>query len=179
MKQTTNRTLLPPPWVLVLVGLVLNILAILMSSLVVESFNQQIAALRVLEAQNQYAIQLDWNSVETLERKREALLLHLHLDSQSTLPNAVADALMEQFELWVASTTEQLSLQNLPDVMQLIDDVQREYRESIDSHYLNNVQLTEQIASLEDSVAHYRNIALFLQIFGLALIIARDLTRKS
>ncbi|MGR5168552.1 DNA mismatch repair protein [Vibrio astriarenae] len=178
MNPQKHLSLIPPPWVLVLIGLVLNILAILVSSVLVESYNQRIGALSAQEAQNQYAIQLDWNGVETLERKREALLLHSHLSRSVELPQQTQAALIAQLQLWTALKENDLSLQMLPSAMMAIDNAQQGYRERIDTHYLNNLEIAEQIDALQDKVAHYRNIALFLQIFGLALIIARDLARN-
>ena len=61
----------PPAWVFVLIGLVLNILAILMSSVVLDRLGEQIKALETTKQQNLYSIQLAWKTVETLERKRE------------------------------------------------------------------------------------------------------------
>ncbi|GAL11829.1 hypothetical protein JCM19233_2819 [Vibrio astriarenae] len=169
---------IPPPWVLVLAGLILNILAILISSLVVDSYNQKISNLSAQEAQNQYSIQLDWNSVETLERKREALLQHMHISALVSVPSEVEVALMEQLRLWTAVEVTDLSQSSLETVLDAVDKAQFRYREWIDDHYLNNLEIAERITSIQDKVAHYRNIALFLQIFGLALIIARDLARK-
>ncbi|MDF5484549.1 DNA mismatch repair protein, partial [Vibrio parahaemolyticus] len=76
------RRYIPPPWVLVLIGLVLNIGAIIVTSLVLDKLGKQHSQLAEQTAENLYSIQLAWNSVETLERKREALLLHVHI-SQS------------------------------------------------------------------------------------------------
>lgn len=56
---------LPPAWLLVLVGLVLNILAILMSSIVLEDLGGEVAHLSQQKQDHLYSIQLAWNSVET------------------------------------------------------------------------------------------------------------------
>ncbi|MEF1303401.1 DNA mismatch repair protein, partial [Vibrio owensii] len=77
-----NATCLPPAWLLVLIGLVLNIAAIVLTSVVLDKLGKETSLLADQKADNLYSIQLAWNSVETLERKREVLLLHLHL-SQS------------------------------------------------------------------------------------------------
>ncbi|TDA70622.1 DNA mismatch repair protein, partial [Halomonas marinisediminis] len=45
----------------------------------------------------------------------------------------------------------------------------------IDDFYLNNLTINEQLVGLNETIAWYRNISLFLQVFGLALILARDL----
>ncbi len=60
--------------------------------------------------------------------------------------------------------------------MRLINKAQQGQRNIIDELYLDNLSLTEAIQFVEEEMAYYKNIALFLQIFGLALILARDLS---
>ncbi|MGL6260107.1 DNA mismatch repair protein [Vibrio sp. WXL210] len=173
----TLKQHIPPPWVLVLIGLVLNVMAILVSSLVLDSINQNISALKAREAQNQYAITLDWNSVETLERKREVTLLHMHLANLAPANPKITQSLIDQLQLWTSTMVSELSVETVSEVMLAIDQSQQQFRNRIDSHYLDNLEVAEQVQSWEEKLVHYKNIALFLQIFGLALILARDLAR--
>ncbi len=87
------RSYIPPPWVLVLIGLVLNIGAIVLTSLVLDRLGKQYSQLAEQKAENLYSIQLAWNSVETLERKREALLLHLHIGQSAAIPSEIEQIL--------------------------------------------------------------------------------------
>ena len=166
---------LPPAWLLVLVGLVLNILAILMSSIVLEDLGGEVAHLSQQKQEHLYSIQLAWNSVETLERKRESLLLYM---AQPQPIAEVAHAIRMDLNDWLNTPIPALVKHNVMQLMELIDDAQREYRDQIDGFYLNNITLSEQMAQLQERIAWYRNISLFLQVFGLALILARDLARK-
>ncbi|WP_039948767.1 hypothetical protein [Vibrio ichthyoenteri] len=165
----------PPAWLLVLVGLILNILAILMSSIVLEDLGGKRALLTERKQDNLYSIQLAWNSVETLERKREYLLLYV---AQPTPVEEVAHAMRAELRKWLNLSIPPLVKHNVLQLMEMIDGGQQEYRNQIDGFYLKNITLTEQMNLLDDRIAWYRNISLFLQVFGLALILARDLARK-
>jgi len=167
----------PPAWLLVLIGLVLNVLAILMSSIVLEKLSGSIAMLDENKQENVYSIQLAWNSVETLERKREVLLTHLKLSEIS--PSKELDhAMAMQLREWVAEPIPLLNSTNVTQLMERIDNAQQIYRDQIDEYYLENLTLSDEMNILNERIAWYRNIALFLQVFGLALILARDLARK-
>jgi hypothetical protein len=167
---------LPPAWSLVLFGLVLNVMAILMSSVVLENLGSNIDQLEEQKSENIYAIQLAWNRVETLERKREVLLIALAQDSSE--PQVLA-ALQQQLSDWVTESVPDVKVANLPTLMDRIDVSQQTQREQIDNYYLKNLSIAETMAQLDNQIAWYKSIGLFLQVFGLALILARDLARKS
>ncbi|CAK1836361.1 hypothetical protein [Vibrio crassostreae] len=169
---------LPPAWAIVLAGLILNIMAIVMSSLVLDKIEAEKAEYNDRKFGNVYSIQLAWNTIETLERKREAILIHL--DKPETVqPTTVLDeALRGQLRRWVSSEVPNISLAKLPKLMMLINSAQESQRTRIDDYYLDNLTLVELIQRLDEKMAFYKNIALFLQVFGLALILARDLARR-
>ncbi|CDT08981.1 Conserved hypothetical protein [Vibrio coralliirubri] len=169
---------LPPAWAIVLAGLILNIMAIVMSSLVLDKIEAEKADYNDRKYGNVYSIQLAWNTIETLERKREAILIHL--DKPETVqPTTVLDeALRGQLRRWVSSEVPSISLAHLPKLMMLINSAQEAQRTRIDDYYLDNLTLVELIQRLDEKMAFYKNIALFLQVFGLALILARDLARR-
>nr|WP_275658289.1 MULTISPECIES: DNA mismatch repair protein [unclassified Vibrio] len=168
----------PPAWLLVLVGLILNILAIVMSSVVLDRLSAQIAALSEQKDDNLYSIQLAWNSVETLERKREAILLHLSQVGEKKIDDALQTALRGQLSAWLGGSVPPISRENLSPLMMQINQAQKSYRNQIDEYYLKNLGLSEVMAELNEKIAWYKNIGLFLQVFGLTLILARDLARK-
>lgn len=71
-----------------------------------------------------------------------------------------------------------INSENLSKIMKGIDEKQDLLRNKIDTLYLNNLQLSDSQREITGSISGYRNLALFLQILGLALIMARDLSRK-
>lgn len=114
--------------------------------------------------------------METLERKREALLQHLHLHGYIKASNPLNQMLAEQLQGWVNQPVPQIHPDNLAIITQLIDQSQRD---AIDNYFLENLSLNDQVMALNKDIALYKNIALFLQVLGLALILAKDLARKS
>ncbi|ASI91819.1 DNA mismatch repair protein [Vibrio mediterranei] len=168
------KVALPPAWVMVSVGLILNITAIILSSQVLDKMSGEVAMLQERKNSNLYSIQLAWNQVETLERKRETLQLHL-AQSQTITPE-ISLLLRGQLARWVNADVPEIELANLSELMRLINKAQQGQRNIIDELYLDNLSLTEAIQFVEEEMAYYKNIALFLQIFGLALILARDLS---
>jgi len=170
---------LPPPWVIVFSGLILNVLAIVVSSVVIDKLSAEQSQYYEQKSSNLYSIQLAWNQVETLERKRENVLLHLNTVSTSrTVSPLLDDALRGQLSIWVGASVESITLDNLPRLMMQINNAQQSQRDRIDDFYLENLSLSQSMQALEDKMTFYKNVALFLQIFGLALILARDLARK-
>ncbi|WP_253657641.1 DNA mismatch repair protein [Vibrio sp. Y58_MX_L22] len=172
------RRYIPPPWVLVLIGLVLNIGAIIVTSLVLDKLGKQQSQLAEQTAENLYSIQLAWNSVETLERKREALLLHVHISQSVAIPLELEEVLAGHLSSWVHNESDEIKIDQLPQLMSKINQAQASYRDRIDNYYIENVELNEVMAKQDEKIAWYKNIGLFLQVFGLALILARDLARK-
>ncbi len=177
--MVTTKLAWPPSWLLVLIGLVLNVLALLMSSIVLERLGQSKASLLEQQQENLYSIQLTWNRVETLERKKEWTILYLQREQKDASTPILDAAFQAQLRAWLSVSIADLSATNLGSILDLIESAQQSQRDQIDTFYLSNLSLSEQVMALDSQIAWYRNIGLFLQVFGLALILARDLARKS
>lgn len=176
--MVTTKLAWPPSWLLVLIGLVLNVLALLMSSIVLERLGQSKASLLEQQQENLYSIQLTWNRVETLERKKEWTILYLQREQEDASTPILDAAFQAQLRAWLSVPIPDLSATNLGSILDLIESAQQSQRDQIDTFYLSNLSLSEQVMALDSQIAWYRNIGLFLQVFGLALILARDLARK-
>ncbi|MCP4324279.1 MAG: hypothetical protein GY951_17745 [Psychromonas sp.] len=59
-----------------------------------------------------------------------------------------------------------------------IDAYQNEIRNEIDNKFFFNLELVELQMYLQSEVSSLRNWSIFLQMIGLSLILARDLSRK-
>jgi hypothetical protein len=110
-----------------------SILAIVVSSLVLDKMVVEQAQYRERQQGNVYSIQLAWNTIETLERKRESMLLHMDIStsSNSSVTPELEDAMCGQLGEWFSGEVPEITVENLS------------------------------------------------QIFGLALILARDLARRN
>ncbi|GAM56263.1 hypothetical protein JCM19231_2517 [Vibrio ishigakensis] len=166
------RRFWPPAWLLVLVGLLLNILAILISSQVIDGLVSKNGSLSEARDNNLRSIQLAWNRIENLERKKETMVVMLASESA---PTETLDELKSQIETWTGKQVPAISVNNLQTLTLLVEQQQDQQRDFIDNYYLENVTLMESMHENDVFMSHYKNIALFLQIFGLALILARDL----
>lgn len=113
-----------------------------------------------------------------MERKREAILLHLNQVGDDKIDDALQTALQGQLSAWLGGSVPLISRENLSPLMMQINQAQQGYRNQIDDYYLKNLTITEVMAALNEKIAWYKNIGLFLQVFGLTLILARDLARK-
>ncbi|KXF82376.1 hypothetical protein [Enterovibrio coralii] len=163
-------------WLIVATGLVLNIVAALMTNFVIDDLGEEVALVAEKQFGNNQLIQLTWQQVDALERRRETLLIVMALkplDDQVSFD--IGTRLLDAFGEMVNTP---LTQQNLPKIMLKIDQQQDLLREKIDSLYLDNLQLAESQRELNSKTSAYRNLALFLQVLGLALIMARDLSRR-
>ncbi|MCW8347909.1 DNA mismatch repair protein [Vibrio sp. ZSDZ65] len=170
----------PPTWVTVSIGLMLNVMAIVLSSQVLDKMTADLTVFADKKASNLYSIQLAWNQVETLERKREGLLLHLDMSlAGGALVNTkIKEQLVKELTAWTTRPVPAISTQNLSELMRVINQSQQAQRDIIDDLYLDNLTLVEEMQATEKEMALFKDIALFLQVFGLALILARDLSRN-
>ena len=130
---------------------------------------------------NVYSIQLAWNTIETLERKRESMLLHMDIStsSNSSVTPELEAAMRGQLGAWVSGKVPEITVENLSQIMMLINQAQQSQRTRIDDFYLDNLTLSKLLQALEEQMTLYKNIAIFLQIFGLAVSLARDLARRN
>lgn len=170
----------PPAWLLVLVGLLLNVLALLTTSVVLEDYSQLNSEYQESKESNQHQIELAWSRVENLERKREALIAYISVRKVMSHEDTsiLEQDIRNQLEAWAGEPIPSLISANLPKIFSIIETAQQVQRNRIDELYLNNLELTDNMSAIHKESAQYNNLALFLQVFGLALILARDLARK-
>ena len=126
---------LPPPWMIVLTGLVLNILAIVVSSLVLDKMVVEQAQYRERQQGNVYSIQLAWNTIETLERKRESMLLHMDISTSSN--SSVTPELEEAMREYGYGIVKALVTDIDPDhaVKQAMNRINASEREKVAAEY--------------------------------------------
>lgn len=165
-----------PTWVIVAIGLVMNIVAALMTNFVIDDLGEQAGSYAETQRANAQLIQLTWQQVDALERRRETILTIMATrPHEAVLPAPFVQQLLQPFSTMAAMP---LHRDNLDTLMAGIDSQQDLLRNKIDTLYLDNLQLRDSEREISASISGYRNLALFLQILGLALIMARDLSRK-
>ncbi|GAL02312.1 hypothetical protein JCM19237_5205 [Photobacterium aphoticum] len=169
-----------PTWVVVGLGLLLNIVSALMTNFYIDDATQQANILVQQQQNNDKLISVVWQQVETLERKREHIMTMLTISDGAgdVIPAPVEAQLIKGLSDWIAQPPSRLRLATLPDVMTQLDTAQRTLRDKVDQLYLDNLRLVEIHGSKMEAISRMRNLALFLQVIGLAMVLARDLNRR-
>jgi hypothetical protein len=169
-----------PTWILVATGLLLNVISALMTNFFIDDITRQTNEIIQRQQNNEELISLTWQQVETVERKREFVLQLLSASQLHKQPIAkeVTDQVINELNYWLDKKIERLVLEDIPALMVAIDDIQHNQREKINQLYLENLELLEIHDDKMKSISRLRNLALFLQVIGLALVLARDLNRR-
>lgn len=161
-----------PTWLVVLIGLLFNILAALVTHFLIDGKTNQLNSLAMQMNNNDKEISLLWVQIEGIERKRETLYL---LINQGQLDAVIAQQFSRLLELHLH---QEIPLLNIEQVGSKIDAYQEAIRNEIDDKFFLNLELVELQMYLQSEVSSLRNWSIFLQMIGLSLILARDLTRK-
>ncbi|USD67972.1 DNA mismatch repair protein [Vibrio sp. SCSIO 43136] len=170
------KWLKPPAWVVVLMGLMLNVVALIITGVQLDQFEHISSELEREKTQHLYAIDRAWERINTLERKRETLVLFTAMPEEQQAQGA--DFLKQQLSVWIGTDVALPSQQTLGELNQTIDLEQANQRNQIDDYYLQIIDISEIMKHQQEQYDYYKNLALFFQVFGLALILARDLARR-
>jgi len=161
-----------PTWLVVLIGLLFNISAALITHFLIDGKTNQLNSLSMQMKNNEKEISLLWVQIEGIERKRETLYL---LVNQGQLDGVIAN----QFSRLLSyHLHEQLPISDIQLIDNKIDAYQNDIRNEIDNKFFLNLELVELEMFLQSEISSLRNWSIFLQMIGLSLILARDLNRK-
>jgi len=164
-----------PTWTVVMIGLVFNISSALVTHFFIEEKNEKLTQLNMEISKNNNQIELLWSQMEGIEQKRDTLLL---LTQQGEISPKITTVLSSIF---AAHLQQQLTIKELNNVELMnhkIDQYQQLIRDQIDFRFLTNLDYTELENKYKKSISSLRNWSIFLQMIGLSLILARDLSRK-
>lgn len=161
-----------PTWLVVLTGLLFNISAALITHFLIDGKTNQLNSLSMQMKNNDKEISLLWVQIEGIERKRETLYL---LRNQGPLDDVISLQFSRLLALYLQ---EKISLDDILLVDKKIDLYQANIRNEIDNKFFLNLELVELETGLQSEVSSLRNWSIFLQMIGLSLILARDLSRK-
>ncbi|AJR06354.1 hypothetical protein C9J03_13375 [Photobacterium gaetbulicola] len=177
MGQISFKKWRVPTWTLVAVGLLFNIVSALLTNFYIDDLNRQTNEIAQLQQNNDKLIQLTWQQLETVERKREHLLEVLNAAEivGASVPEEIAAHLARDMAYWLPDASIVPDIKGVPALMAALDVVQDEHREKINNLYLTNQALIGENAKKTEAVSRLRSLALFLQMLGLALVLARDL----
>ena len=171
------------PWVFVLTGIIFNILSAIITHYFIGLNTDKINAID-RDAQNrQVLIDSLWQSRIEVERKEEFFLLLLNqtLKEPARTQRYLRDYLQELVSAHdLKGFTERVENPALDDhdlLLELSDAAQKTIIESINNTYFETLEMQEAKMPLERANARLFSIAIFLQVTGLILVLARDLRR--
>ena len=172
------------PWVFVLTGVVFNILSALITHYFIGLNNDQINIIDREIQQKQVLIDSLWQSRIEVERKKEFFILLL---ADKPAATEVTESYYRRYLAEVQNTYDlkdfTARMQQPADVdlkllLDLSDAAQQSLIESINNTYFETLELQERKMPLEGDNSRLFSIAIFLQVIGLILVLARDLRRR-
>ena len=171
------------PWVFVLTGIIFNILSAVITHYFIGLNNDRINALDRDAQSKQVLIDSLWQSRIEVERKKEffILLLSGNPDNPSLTETYYHDYLNEVLGSYGLKDFEKRMQKpggaDLELLLELSSAAQASIIESINNTYFETLELQEAKMPLERDNSRLFSIAIFLQVTGLILVLARDLRR--
>lgn len=175
-----KKDLTIPTWSLVATGLLLNVISALMTNFYIDDATRQANSLLQKQASNDKLITLIWQQVETVERKREhilELMANSELMNKPLVPEIMQQVISDLND-WIKNEVSTLSLDGISSLMVELNEVQVEQRDKINLLYLESLDLIDLYSNKMGYISRLRNLALFLQVIGLGLVLSRDLSRR-
>ncbi len=172
------------PWVFVLTGILFNILSAVITHYFIGLNNDEINALDRRINDQQVLIDSLWQSKTEVERKQEFFILLL--TGTSMQPERIERFYRRYLERLVdthdltpfAERIAQATGADLDLLLEISLAAQQALIESINDTYFKTLELQEAKMPLERANARLFSIAIFLQVVGLILVLARDLRRR-
>lgn len=172
------------PWVFVLTGIVFNVLSAVITHYFIGLNNDDINIIDREVQNRQVLIDSLWQSKTEVERKKEFFILLLTNGSEqpATTRDYFRTYLEEVIDHYALADfkarMEQANANDLDLLLDLSSAAQESTIESINATYFEILELRETRMPLERSNSRLFSIAIFLQVIGLILVLARDLRRR-
>ena len=172
------------PWVFVLTGILFNILSAVITHYFIGLNNDEINAIDRQINSKQVLIDSLWQSKTEVERKQEFFILLL---SDKPANPELAERYYHDYLENVLSThglndfEQRMHEQSGTDLELLLDmsrAAQQNIIKDINDTYFETLELQESKVPLERANSRLFSIAIFLQVIGLILVLARDLRRS-
>ncbi len=171
------------PWVFVLTGIVFNILSAVITHYFIGLNNDRIGELDREMQNRQVLIDSLWRSRIEIERKEEFFLLFLRDSASESAvgPDYYRNYLQELVTTHDLTRFQQrVTTSDTADprlLLELSEAALKAIIETINSTYFETLELQEARMPLERANSRLFSIAIFLQVTGLILVLARDLRR--
>lgn len=166
------------PLFLILLGTALTVASALLSRYYVSANQESIQAAKTEAARKEALLNDTWQNVQALERKKDTIVL-LAVASRGgalhQMPELVRAILIStEISLESVMKESQLSEQGL---LKAIEAKKQELIDRVNDVYLEKSMKENEIAALQQRTSYWGDIALFLQILGLILVLSKDIDR--
>jgi len=168
------------PWILVLTGILFNILSAVIAHYFIGLNNSRLAQIEEQTQRIDSQINTYWQQRQNIERKMEFILLLQQKGKKIGDPFIMeyvarfVQSLRKQYNI----TAESEQTPNSQEIIQLVQETQEKLINDIDSTYLNQLTLDKQKMLISSSNSRLMSMALFLQLIGLILVLAKDFQRN-
>jgi len=168
------------PWILVIIGIIFNLSAALITNYFISINNEQLGQLEVKVQQIETRINNYWQDKQNIERKMEFILLMQQQEKQTHDPfvaqyiETFIQQMMKQYQI-TAVKYKTLTSQK---VIKIVRKTQEQIINDIDEIYFDKMTLEKEKIVLVGVNSKLMSIALFMQLLGLILILAKDFQRK-
>ena len=172
------------PWVFVLTGIIFNILSAVITHYFIGLNNDDINIIDREIQRKEVLIESLWQSKNEVERKKEffILLLSSKQDKPDVVETIYRDYLKEVMGSYglkdFSTRLDRDTGSNLDLLLDLSRAAQKSIIESINNTYFETLELQEAKMPLVRDNSRLFSIAIFLQVVGLILVLARDLRRQ-
>ncbi len=172
------------PWVIVLTGIVFNISSAVVTHYFIGLNNELVADLDRMISNKQILIDGLWQSKIENERKKEFFILYFSSrQPDSTASPELINRYFQEYLLETAKIYEFKDFENqLADMksgnielmLELSDKIETFVIDSINNSYFEKIEHEDSKKPIEQRNSTLFSIAIFLQVIGLILILARD-----
>ena len=176
------------PWVFVLTGIVFNITSAVITHHFISLNNERIAEINRMIDSKQVLIDSLWQTKSEVERKKEFFILYYSKSQPEKSPMAgLVDGYYQDYLRKITQAYELRKLEaeianhpagDLEFLMKFSTGTDNFIIESINDSYFEKLDLEDTKGPIEQGNARLFSIAIFLQVIGLILILARDLKRN-
>ncbi|MDX2507086.1 MAG: hypothetical protein QNL62_21780 [Gammaproteobacteria bacterium] len=178
------------PWVLVIIGILFNILAALITNYFISLNNDKLAQLDEQAQGIDNRINHYWQDRQNIERKMEFILLLLQQKLQQKLSQQevqtqdlfvvqyIENFIQQIIKQYKITPTEHDTL-NSQSVIEVVQLTQEQIVNDIDEIYFDKLTLEKEKRQLSGINSRLMSVALFLQLLGLILILAKDIQRNT
>jgi hypothetical protein len=170
------------PWLLVITGILFNVGSAVITHYLIGLNNQNLNQLEQQVNKLDTVIESAWRNKMEIDRKQEFLLLLL-TQINPALSHASSE-INEYIKQQILKTIEQQRLNDRPDqtnikinfdtINTVSDLAKNKIIKSINQTYLEKLEIEDKQLPLKEKNSFLLTIAIFLQVTGLILVLARD-----